>query len=82
MICTSGGKTEKKNSQEGSEAIPDEIDEEEQVTTFPHSHSLSQNWVSKEYQRKSPWSWVSSPQKRRDILRRADSGYIGIDEAP
>jgi hypothetical protein len=56
-------------------AIPDETDEGGQVITFPHSHSLSRNWVSTEYQRKSPRSWVSWPQKQRDVWSRVDEAH-------
>jgi hypothetical protein len=73
--CISGLSRKQKNNPNPSAGTPDETDEGEQVTTFPHSHSLSQNWVSTEYQRKSPWSWVSSPQKRRDVLRRGDTAH-------
>jgi hypothetical protein len=47
-------------------------EENEKPATLPHSRSLSRNWVSKEYQRKSPRSWVSLPQKQRDECSRVD----------
>jgi hypothetical protein len=56
-------------------AIPDETDEGGLVTTFLHSHSLSQNWVSTESDRKSLPNWVSLSQKRRDIWSRVDEAH-------
>jgi hypothetical protein len=52
----SGEKIGEMSSRGVSAIIPEETDEGGLVTTFPHSHSLSRNWVSKEYQRKSPRS--------------------------
>src|ERR687895_2354756 len=45
----SGKKTGQTSNPGVSANTPDEPDGEGQVTTFPHSHSLSRNWVSKEY---------------------------------
>jgi hypothetical protein len=48
MISISDAKMEKKNNQERSAGIPEETDEGEPVTTFPHSHAASRNWLSPE----------------------------------